>query len=1131
MFTAMAILAAPSWADAPSVTVVLAPSTVAADGASTTTATATVHDASGNPVAGETVAFGSSDAGDAISGVTDNGDGTYSATITSSTTPGQATITASDAALSASGQATLIEQGPATSVQVMLAPGSIIADGSSTTTATAIVQDAAGNPVAGDNVTFSSTDAGDQFGTVSGHADGTYSVTMTSSTTVGTPTITATDNTAGVSGGTMLMQTAGPVASVVLSLAPNPIVADGLSTSTATAVVKDAEGHPLSGEPLALSSGATDLGSMTDQGGGTYTASVTSTTTAGNRTITATDGTVSNDATLTQVAGPAAQVVVSLLPASIPADGASTSVATATVTDAHSNRVAGDVVAFSSSDPGVHFGSVTNNHDGTYTATLTSSTTAGTPSITATDGSVSGHATLTQTPGPAAHVSVSLNPTSVVANGTSTSAATATVTDANNNPVAGDGVTFTSSDSGIHHTAVVDHGDGTYTTTLTSSTTAGTPTITATDGTVQGQATLTQTPGPATHAQLTLQPTSIIGNGLSQSMATLTVVDANHNGVPGEPIHFASTDSGGNPSGELIGQVTDNGDGTYTALIRSSTALGQFTIKGTDTRANIAGQATLTQTVGPATHVAVSLNQSSIVADGTSTSIATATITDALGNAIVGDNVSFSSSDANVHFGAVTNNHDGTYTATLTSSTVAGTPTIAATDNTTGVSGQMTLTQTPGPAAHVSVSLQPATVVANGIAVATATATVTDAHGNRVPGDTVFFSSNDHGDQFIQDHATPNGDGTYSVPLTSLTTGTSTITASDGNVSGQATLTKVSGQSTTALVVPPSAVVSNQQVTLVALVAAASGQRGAPHGTISFKLSGTPIAGCASQPVSPSTGSASCTTSFGASVGMARLSAVFSPDALSSLDASTGTASLAVTRDSTSVTLGLSSLAPKIGATENLVAFVTPAHTGSVSPSGTVTFFDNGSPIAHCTGQPVLASGGGGTATCAVSYTASASHKISATYNGDANFAGSQATPVSVPVQFLGTLKASMHWSFVSGPGYTSVLALTVNGAPIGSTVLVNCKGKGCPFANKSLPVSKTKRCGPKGKRVCLTHGNIDLTSRFARRHLRPRTTITVDVVQPGWIGRAYTFVVRAHKAPSTKAVCVVPGTSASTSC
>ena len=50
----------------------------------------------------------------------------------------------------------------------------------------------------------------------------------------------------------------------------------------------DANGNRVSGETVTLSSG----GSMTDNDDGTYTGTVTSTTTAGNRTITATDGSI-----------------------------------------------------------------------------------------------------------------------------------------------------------------------------------------------------------------------------------------------------------------------------------------------------------------------------------------------------------------------------------------------------------------------------------------------------------------------------------------------------------------------------------------------------------------------------------------------------------------------------------------------------------------------------------------------------------------------------------------------------------------------------------------------------------------------------------------------------------------------
>jgi Invasin, domain 3 len=62
-------------------------------------------------VAGATVDFTTTDAGQTIGPVTDNGDGTYSATVTASTTPGLSTITATDQSASPtmSGQAQLTE--------------------------------------------------------------------------------------------------------------------------------------------------------------------------------------------------------------------------------------------------------------------------------------------------------------------------------------------------------------------------------------------------------------------------------------------------------------------------------------------------------------------------------------------------------------------------------------------------------------------------------------------------------------------------------------------------------------------------------------------------------------------------------------------------------------------------------------------------------------------------------------------------------------------------------------------------------------------------------------------------------------------------------------------------------------
>ena len=205
--------------------------------------------------------------------------------------------------------------------------------------------------------------------------------------------------------------------------------------------------------------------------------------------------------TISYSPGAATNLSLRVAPSSIVANGASTSTATATITDANGNPVAGDTVAFSSSDPGDQIGAVTNNGDGTYTATITSSTTSQPATITATDNtvspSISRSATLTETPGPAAKVTVGLVPSSILADGSSTSTATATLTDANGNPETGDSVAFSSSAPGERIGAVTNEGGGTYTATITSSTTAGPATITATDSSVtpsiSGSAVLTQT--------------------------------------------------------------------------------------------------------------------------------------------------------------------------------------------------------------------------------------------------------------------------------------------------------------------------------------------------------------------------------------------------------------------------------------------------------------------------------------------------------------------------------------------------------------------------------------------------------------------------------------------------------------
>ena len=102
--------------------------------------------------------------------------------------------------------------GAPTAARVDLEPSHIVADGSSTSTATVLVTDRKGIPVPGETVELSSTDPGEQIGPVVDHEDGTYSASIRSSTAVGTPTITATVRSAEpeVSGSALLRQDAVP---------------------------------------------------------------------------------------------------------------------------------------------------------------------------------------------------------------------------------------------------------------------------------------------------------------------------------------------------------------------------------------------------------------------------------------------------------------------------------------------------------------------------------------------------------------------------------------------------------------------------------------------------------------------------------------------------------------------------------------------------------------------------------------------------------------------------------------------------------------------------------------------------------------------------------------------------------
>ncbi len=88
---------------------------------------------------------------------------------------------------------------------------------------------------------------------------------------------------------------------ITLVVSPSTIPADGVSTATATATVRDSSSNLLVGETVVFStSGDVTFGSVTDHGDGTYQVTVTASTTPGEEIITATDSGASATANLTE---------------------------------------------------------------------------------------------------------------------------------------------------------------------------------------------------------------------------------------------------------------------------------------------------------------------------------------------------------------------------------------------------------------------------------------------------------------------------------------------------------------------------------------------------------------------------------------------------------------------------------------------------------------------------------------------------------------------------------------------------------------------------------------------------------------------------------------------------------------
>ncbi len=199
---------------------------------------------------------------------------------------------------------------------------------------------------------------------------------------------------------------------------------------------------------------------------------------------------------------------------------------------------------------------------------------------------------------------VAASPTSVPADGSSTSTITVTLRDASNNPVTGEDVTLantsgpgtptispsatqTTDGSGVASFTVSSSTEGTEVFAATSSTDSITVTQTASVGFT---APVVAGPVDADTSTVEASPTSVAADGSAVSTVTVTLKDAGGLVVAGEEVSLA--DLNGIATIDPVGTVTTNGSGEATFSV-SSTTIGNANLQATVTTS---GDLAITQT-------------------------------------------------------------------------------------------------------------------------------------------------------------------------------------------------------------------------------------------------------------------------------------------------------------------------------------------------------------------------------------------------------------------------------------------------------------------------------------------------------------------------------------------------------
>ncbi|TYA10180.1 S-layer protein [Paenibacillus faecis] len=773
-------------------------STIVADGGSWTNITLTLKDQYGNFLSNRAGKPTLSTTAGALSAVTDHGNGSYTARLFSSSVTGAATVSARmGLSFKQTVQVAFIPGAASADQSVLSADSSTLAAGTGKTMLTVKLKDTHGNALTtgGDAVTLQTT--GGTLGAVADKGDGTYTAALTAPRNAGTVSVSGAVNGVKLRQTVELSVVPGPVseATSVINVDAGTLPANGTSKATVTVCLKDAYGNPLtaSAGKVLLSATAGTLSAVTDRGDGTYSATWTAPTAAGAATVTGSIGgrALASKATVSFVPGSASPAATSVLsgPDAITADGVSSATVTVQARDAYGNPITqgGDRVALETT--GGTLSKVTDHGDGTYTATLTSSTQAGKATVSAVlNGTkVSQVAEVTFVAGQASSATseLSVGTAALTADGISSTALTVRLKDAYGNALVkgGDHVAFQTTAGGVSQ--IADLGNGVYTAVLTAPRTAGSGTVTATvnGAALRETASIAFLPGAASPETSLLIPEfpAITADGTSTSKVTVRLIDVSGNELDRGGDHVVLTTTAG-----ALGAVEDNGDGTYTAVLTAGTVTGLAQLSGTVNGEVFQRSAAVEFVTGAASaaHSVLEADTRELTANGVNSTKVTLRLKDRFGNSLNagGDRVEIQTSAGTLS--SVTDQADGTYTAVLTSGTKAGLAELTGTVNGVALAAGTPIEFRPGGAAaeRTALSADRTAVTADGSSKAVVTIQLKDEFGNELGTDGGAIQLKLSTTLGILTDAKYTSSGRYTAELSSAAAGTAVVTGTLGGV-------------------------------------------------------------------------------------------------------------------------------------------------------------------------------------------------------------------------------------------------------------------------------------------------------------------------------------------------------------